>query len=258
LATVGPDSEGDLIFLMSRNDQSRSSSRVVEASTTRQQAVIEIVSDVVCPWCFIGKRRLEKALALLDWPDVRVHWMPFELNPDAPKQGMDRQAHRARKFGSLARAQELEARVAAAGAEEGIQFRFDRIQKIPNTFEAHRLIWFAGREGVQDAVVERLFCAYFIDAKDVGEVDVLKRIGTESGLGGGRLDELFAKRLGTEDVIADERTALLRGVNGVPTFLVGGEPVTSGAHKPALLAMFLGEALGPGLSQCSQENGVCG
>jgi predicted DsbA family dithiol-disulfide isomerase len=258
LATVGPDSEGDLIFLMSRNEESGSSPRVVEASTTRQQAVIEIVSDVVCPWCFIGKRRLEKALALLDRPDVRFHWMPFELNPDAPKHGMDRQAHRARKFGSLARAQELEARVAAAGAEEGIQFRFDRIQKIPNTFEAHRLIWFAGRDGVQDALVERLFRAYFIDAKDVGEVDVLKRIGTESGLGGGRLDELFAKRVGTEDVIADERTVRLRGVNSVPTFFVGGEPVTSGAHKPALLAMFLGQALGPGLSQCSQESGVCG
>ena len=170
---------------------------------------------------------------------------------------MDRQAHRARKFGSLARAQELQARVAAAGAEEGIQFRFDRIQKIPNTFEAHRLIWFAGREGVQDAVVERLFRAYFIDAKDVGEVDVLKRIGTEGGLGGGHLDELFAKGLGTEDLIADERTARLRGVNSVPTFFVNGEPVTAGAHEPELLAAFLGQALGQGHSQCSPENGIC-
>jgi predicted DsbA family dithiol-disulfide isomerase len=243
------------MFLMSRNDESGSSSRVVEASTT--PAVIEIVSDVVCPWCFIGKRRLEKALALLDRPDVRVHWMPFELNPDAPKHGVDRQAHRARKFGSLARAQELEARVAAAGAEEGIQFRFDRIQKIPNTFEAHRLIWFAGRQGVQDAVVERLFSAYFIDAEDVGDVEVLTRIGLESGLDASRLEELIAKRLGTEELIVDERAARLRGVNSVPTFFVNAEPVTAGAHEPELLAAFLGQALGQGHSQCSPENGIC-
>jgi predicted DsbA family dithiol-disulfide isomerase len=219
--------------------------------------MIEVVSDVVCPWCFIGKRRLEKALALLDRRDVTVRWRPFELNPDLPKAGMDRQAHRARKFGSLARAEELEARVATAGAEEGIQFRFDRIQKIPNTFEAHRIIWFAGREGVQDAVVERLFRAYFIDAEDVGDVDVLKRIGAESGLDAGRLAELFAERLRTEELIADERASRVRGVNSVPTFFVDQVPVTAGAHRPELLAAFLGQALGPGL-QRSPENGICG
>ena len=243
---------------MSNKGESRSTSLPAEASTGAQAPIIAVVSDVVCPWCLIGKRRLEKALALLDRPDVRVHWRPFELNPDAPKQGMDRQSYRARKFGSLARAQELEAGVAAAGAEEGIQFRFDRIQKIPNTFEAHRLIWFAGLEGMQDRVVDGLFRAYFVDAEDVGEVDVLKRIGAESGLNAGRLDQLFAEMLGTEQLIADQRAVRVRGVNSVPTFFVNGEAVTSGAHKPELLAAFLGQALGPGLSQCSSENGTCG
>ena len=243
---------------MSNNAESLSTSLPAEASTEAQAPIIAVVSDVVCPWCLIGKRRLEKALALLDRPDVRVHWRPFELNPDAPKQGVDRQSHRARKFGSLVRAQELEAGVAAAGAEEGIQFRFDRIQKIPNTFEAHRLIWFAGREGVQDAVVDGLFRAYFVDAEDVGEIDVLKRIGAESGLDAGRLDQLFAEMLGTEQLIAEQRALRVRGVNSVPTFFVNGEAVTSGAHKPELLAAFLGQALGPGLSRCSSENGTCG
>ena len=205
--------------------------------------IIEVISDVVCPWCFIGKRWLEKALALLERWDVTVHWKPFQLNPDAPKQGMDRQAHRAWNFGSLARAQELEARVAAAGGEEGIEFRFDRIEKIPNTFEAHRLIWLAGREGVQDAVVERLFRGYFIDAEDVGDIEVLRRIGGECGLDSGRLEELFASRLGAQEVLAAETSARQRGVNSVPTFFVGGEPVTAGAHKPELLAGMLGPAL---------------
>jgi len=237
--------------------------------------VIEVVSDVVCPWCFIGKRRLEKALALLSRQDVTILWKPFQLNPGAPKEGMDRQSYRIRKFGSLAYSQQLEARVAAAGAEEGIEFRFDLIKKTPNTFEAHRLIWFAGREqspgpsapnvqnpkvqkpNVQNTVVENLFRAYFIDAEDVGDIEVRKRIGVQSGLDMGRLEELFAAGLGTEELIAEENKARGRGVSGVPTFFINGEPITSGAHKPELLAAVLGRALGPGLSRCSPEAGTC-
>src|SRR5215467_7510998 len=106
---------------------------------------IEVVSDVVCPWCFIGKRRLEKALVLLDRRDIEVRWTAFELNPGMPKEGMDRAAYRTRKFGSIEYSRQLEARVIAAGAEEGIDFQFDRIARTPNTFDAHRLIWLAGQ-----------------------------------------------------------------------------------------------------------------
>src|SRR6202049_4092768 len=148
----------------------------------KNEVLIEVVSDVVCPWCFIGKRRLEKALSLLGRPAAQVRWNAFQLNPDAPKEGINRQAYRVRKFGSLAYSQQLEARVAEAGMEDGIEFRFDRIERTPNTFDAHRLIWLPGREGVQDAIVENLFRAYFIDAEDVGSPGVLTRIGTESGL----------------------------------------------------------------------------
>jgi predicted DsbA family dithiol-disulfide isomerase len=239
-----------------REWQSASGVRALPASARRP--VIQIVSDVVCPWCFIGKRRLEKALGLLERRDVPVRWKPFQLNPDLPKKGVDRQAFRTRRFGSVARSQELEARVAAAGAEEGIEFRFNRIQKVPNTFDAHRLLWYAGREGVQDAVAENLFRAYFIEAEDVGDTGLLKRVGVASGLDPARVGEFLATGLGAEEIIAEETAARRSGVQSVPTFFVDGEPVTAGAHKAELLAGMLGPALGPALAQCSPETGACG
>jgi predicted DsbA family dithiol-disulfide isomerase len=219
----------------------------------KNELLVEVVSDVVCPWCFIGKRRLEKALALLGRPATQIRWKAFQLNPDAPKEGMNRQAYRLRKFGSLAYSQQLEARVADAGMEDGIEFRFDRIERTPNTFDAHRLIWLAGREGVQNETVENLFQAYFIDAEDVGNPSVLTRIGTESGLDAGSVEELLGGDLGASEVVADELQARTQGVSGVPTFFVDGAPIASGAQKPELLA----SVLGPVLEQCSLENGRC-
>jgi predicted DsbA family dithiol-disulfide isomerase len=218
-----------------------------------ESIAIEVVSDVICPWCFIGKRRLEKALALLKRKDVRVHWKAFELNPDAPAEGMNRAAYRARKFGSPAYAQQLEAHVITAGAEEGIGFRFDRIERVPNTFDAHRLIWLGGREGIQDAIVENLFRAYFIDTEDVGKPGVLDRIGIQSGLDSGRVAKFLAGDSGRSEVLADERRVRAQSINGVPTFLVNGQPVMSGAQKPDLLA----SVLAPVLGQCSREDGAC-
>ena len=216
-------------------------------------SVIEVVSDVVCPWCFIGKRRLEKALALVGRQSTQVHWKAFELNPQAPKEGMDRQAYRARKFGSTAYAKELEARVIEAGSEEGIEFRFDRIERVPNTLDAHRLIWLAGREGSQDAIVESLFHAYFIDGRDVGNCDVLRNIAVGSGLDAAKVDELLSTELGKREVFDEEGEAHTRGINGVPSFFLGGVPVMSGAQKPEMLA----SALGSALAQCSLEDGAC-
>lgn len=141
---------------------------------------------------------------------------------------------------SLNYSQQLEAHVAAAGAEEGLEFRFDRIKRTPNTLEAHRLIWFAGREqaqsepnlrNMQNAVAENLFRAYFIGGEDVGDTEVLKRIGAERSLDTRRLEELFALGIGTEELTVEEGEARARGVTGVPTFFVNGEPITSGAHR---------------------------
>jgi predicted DsbA family dithiol-disulfide isomerase len=218
-----------------------------------QVHAIEVVSDVVCPWCFIGKRRLEKALDLVGRKGAQVHWKAFELNPQTPKEGMDRQAYRARKFGSAAYARALEGRVVETGAEDGIEFRFDRIERVPNTLDAHRLIWLAGRDGSQDAIVENLFRAYFIEGQDVGNVEVLRRIAAESGLDPAKVSELFKTDLGRREVLDEEREAHATGVSGVPSFLIGGIPVMSGAQKPEIMAAAFGSTFG----QCSLEDGAC-
>jgi predicted DsbA family dithiol-disulfide isomerase len=215
---------------------------------------IEVVSDVVCPWCFIGKRRLEKALKLLGRQDVQIQWRAFELNPNISKAGVDRQEHRTRKFGSQSRARQLEAHVAAAGAEEGIVFHFDRIERMPNTFDAHRLIWLAGRDGLQNVLVEQLFHAYFIDGEDVGNREVLKRIGKTGGLDSESVDRLVDSDFGAKEIRAEEDRARVEGVNGVPTFFIQWVPITSGAHQPQVLAALLGPALEPALQQCSLED----
>src|ERR1017187_8088228 len=116
---------------------------------------IDIISDLICPWCFIGKRRLEKAVTALDGQHkVQVRWLPFQLNPTMPKVGISRRDYRIKKFGSWERSLELDAQVAAAGKAEGIDFAFDRMERTPNTMDAHRLVWLADKQGVQDAVVE--------------------------------------------------------------------------------------------------------
>src|ERR1017187_2103218 len=118
---------------------------------------VDILSDLICPWCYVGKRRLEKAIAAPDRQhEVRVRWLPFQLNPTMPNEGISRRDYRIKKFGSWERSQELDAKVVAVGKEEGIHFAFDRIERTPNTLDAHRLIWLADEQGVQDAVVETL------------------------------------------------------------------------------------------------------
>src|ERR1043165_1336635 len=127
---------------------------------------VDVISDVICPWCWIGKRRLEKPIAAYD-RQVKVHWLPFQLNPTMPKEGISRREYRTRKFGSWERSLELDAQVAAFGKAEGIDFAFDTMERTPNTLDAHRLIWLADKEGNQDAVVEALFRAYFTEGRDI-------------------------------------------------------------------------------------------
>ena len=222
--------------------------------------VIQVVSDVVCPWCYIGKRRLEKALDLLGLRNIEVHWTAFQLNPNAPREGWNRREYRIAKFGSAEVSARLESRVIEAGAQDDIPFRFDRIEKTPNTFDAHRLIWLAGKERVQDAVVESLFHAYFIEGRNVGDQAVLRELAALSGLDAAHVDHLFSSDLGSIEVAREEEEARIQGVSGVPTFFLNGRAVTSGAHPPQLLAGMLGAALGPaiGAEVCSVEDGTCG
>jgi predicted DsbA family dithiol-disulfide isomerase len=201
---------------------------------------IDIVSDVICPWCFIGKRRFEKALRRLP-PEFQteVHWRPFQLNPDMPLEGIDRKLYRTRKFGSWERSQALDAQLAEAGAGEGIRFAFDRMGRTPNTFEAHRLIWLAGEQGVQEAVVEALFEAYFVNALDIGNREVLARIAGSAGMDA--RDFLEGER-GRQEVLTEESWARRQGVQGVPFFLIDGAAAISGAQQPEIMAATLARA----------------
>src|ERR1700732_3554952 len=128
---------------------------------------VDVISDVICPWCYIGKRRLEEAVAAFGREQVRVRWHPFQLNPRMPKEGVNRREYRTAKFGSWERSLALDAQVAAAGRAEGIPFAHEKIERTPNTLDAHRLIWLAEKEGVQNAVVEALFRAYFTEGRDI-------------------------------------------------------------------------------------------
>lgn len=207
---------------------------------------LDIVSDAICPWCLIGKRRLEKALALLppDGPAVAVRWLPFQLNPDMPKAGLDRRDYRTRKFGSWERSQVLDAQVAAAGREEGLDFRFDLMARTPNTVDAHRLVWLAGREGgdAQDAVVEGLFRAYFTEGRDIGDPTVLADIGAAAGLDRPVVSAMLEGGEGAAEVAAEEAAARRLGLQGVPTFVLDGRPLFSGAQAPELIAAALTHA----------------
>jgi predicted DsbA family dithiol-disulfide isomerase len=207
---------------------------------------IDLVSDVICPWCYIGKRRLEKALKLLGDPSgVWVNWKPFQLNPHMPPQGIERRAYRTAKFGSWERSQALDAQVAAAGAEEGIMFAFDRLTRTPNTLDAHRLIWLAGRLGVQDAVVARLFKGYFEEGLDLNDRLILVRLAAEGGLPAGEAEHLLAGAGGRADVLREEAHYKSIGVSGVPSFLFNGELAFSGAVAPPLLAEAITQATAP-------------
>ncbi len=202
---------------------------------------IEIVSDVICPWCFIGKRRFERALSLLpEGVEKEIHWRPFELNPDMPAEGIDRKSYRTRKFGSWERSQALDAQLAQTGAGEGIRFAFDRMQRTPNTREAHRLIWLAAKQGLQGAVVEALFHAYFEDALNVGDRDVLARVASEAGMD---TREFLDTDQGAVEVQAEEVRARRMGVDGVPFFLMGGAIPISGAQPAESLAAAMVTAL---------------
>src|SRR6185503_19571603 len=199
---------------------------------------IEIVSDVICPWCYIGKRRLEKALSLIgDGISPTLTWRPFQLNPDMPEGGMARAEYRRRKFGSVERGAQLDARVAGEGRAEGIAFAFDRIERTPNTSAAHRLIELAQREGKGQGVVDALFRAYFEEARDIGDAAVLQSIAEANGVAG------WPAKADAQGVAALEETMRGFGISAVPTFIFARKLGVSGAHPPESLAQAMQESL---------------
>jgi len=194
---------------------------------------IEVISDVICPWCFVGKRRLEKAIASAGVKyDVQVRWLPFQLNPTIPPEGISRKDYRTRKFGSWQRSQELDANVSAIGEADGIPFHFDRMERTPNTVDAHRVIWLAGQHGCQDAVVEALFTAYFVDGRDIGNQQTLIQIGTESELERHAVEAMFNSDDGMQSIRTSGERNQERGVNSVPFFVINSKYDLSGAQPP--------------------------
>jgi predicted DsbA family dithiol-disulfide isomerase len=199
---------------------------------------VDVVSDVVCPWCYIGKRKLEAALARLGEERglvVTVRWHPYELNPDLPAHGMPRAAYLEAKFGGAARADEIYARVRAVGAEVDIPFAFERIRLQPNTLDAHRLITWAQERGGADLLVERLFRAYFTEGRYIGDVDELVALAAEVLLPAGEARAMLMSEAFRAAVEAEFREARDAGIGGVPFFIFNGRTAVSGAHDPDTL-----------------------
>jgi len=193
---------------------------------------ITVYSDVICPWCYVGKRRLEAALAGPGMPgQIAFAWRPFELNPDMPAEGIERKVYRARKFGE-ARSAELDVQMARTGREVGIEFAFDRMQRTPSTRLAHRLIWEADRQNRQDAVVERLFRGYFEEGLDIGRADVLENVAVEAGLERDAVDRALTSPDSLEAVTKLEQQGYGMGIQGVPFFILLSKYGISGAQPP--------------------------
>jgi predicted DsbA family dithiol-disulfide isomerase len=202
---------------------------------------VDIISDVICPWCFIGKRRLEKAIAAHDG-QVKVRWLPFQLNPTMPKEGISRREYRTRKFGSWERSLELDAKMVAVGKEEGIHFTLDKIERTPNTLNAHRLIWLAEREGIQDVVVEALFRAYFTDGRDISNRQALIDVVAEAGLDRAKAEALLNSDDGLEAIKESDELARRFRVEGVPFFIINGKITLGGAQPPEAFLEAFGQA----------------
>ena len=194
---------------------------------------IDVISDVICPWCYVGKRRLKMAIDSLNRQyEFRVRWHPFQLNPRMPKDGISRQEYRIGKFGSWERSQELDARLIAVGESEGIRFAFDRIERTPNTFDAHRLIRLADQHECQDAVMEGLFRSYFTEGLDISDRRTLTDVVAAAGLDRQLVEEMLNSDEGVGAIQNAEELSRRHGVNGVPFFIINEKVALSGAQAP--------------------------
>jgi predicted DsbA family dithiol-disulfide isomerase len=211
------------------------------ATTGSNAMTVDVISDVVCPWCYIGRRRLGEALSLYaeSEPGVRplVSWHPFQLNPDLPREGIDRGAYLEAKFGGRERAAQIYERVRAAGRAVGIDFAFDLIQRQPNTRDAHRLISWAQARGSAEDLVEGLFRAYFLQGRFVGDRNVLAEIAGEAGHAQDAARAYLETDEGVETIDGMDRRVRELGVTGVPFFIFNGRVAVSGAQEaPTLVA----------------------
>ncbi|MDE0149250.1 MAG: DsbA family oxidoreductase [Rhodospirillaceae bacterium] len=208
-----------------------------------RKITVDIVSDTVCPWCYVGKRRFEEALARRP-PDLDVYvgWRPFQLNPDMPAEGMDRKAYLAAKFGGDERAEHIYSAIREAGASTGLDFDFAAMPRQPNTLDSHRLIDRAGRAaedsggrpGLQDAVVERLFRACFMEGRDIGDRETLVALAADAGMDADETRAYLDSDEDVERIRQEDRMARQMGIQGVPCFIIDRQYAVSGAQEPAV------------------------
>ncbi len=214
---------------------------------------IDIISDVMCPWCFIGKRRLESALKQRADLEVDVRWHPFQLDATIPPGGMDRQEYLNRKFGGPAGAAGVYENIKLAGQQENIAFAFDKIGRSPNTIDCHRLIHWAKNEGCQDGVVERLFDLFFIKGEDIGDHTVLLKAAEGAGMDVDKVRGMLESDVDRDTIEQGVAYAHKIGVEGVPCFIIGGKYAMSGAQNPDSILQVLDKVAEENTNQSSLE-----
>lgn len=205
---------------------------------SRNAVIVDVVSDVVCPWCYIGQKRLARAIAALPHIDVEVRWRPYQLDPTIPPEGKDRRQYMIDKFGSEERIAQMHERIESLGKAEGIDFAFDRIKVAPNTLDAHRVIRWAGgaSEAIQDAVVRRLFALNFEEGGDVGDPAILAEAAGEAGLDEAMVTAMLPTDADKAEVREEIATASRMGITGVPCFILDGKYAVMGAQEVEVLA----------------------
>ncbi|MEK9754151.1 MAG: DsbA family oxidoreductase [Rhodospirillaceae bacterium] len=203
---------------------------------------VQVIFDTICPWCFIGKRRLEMALAIRPEIEARLRWRPFLLNREMPPEGIDRTAYLICKFGSEARVRRIYGTIAETGQSVDIDFAFDRIDRTPNSVDSHRLVRFAERGGKAGDVVERLFVNFFLGGRDIGSRKVLLDIAEETGLDGATVARYLEADDDIDFVYDENNRAHRMGVNGVPAFVFNDRMVIAGAQETQVLARMLDAA----------------
>lgn len=205
---------------------------------------LDIISDPICPWCYIGKARLDRALEARPGHAFEIEWHPFQLNPEMPAEGMDRRGYLEAKFGGRDGAVKAYKPVVEHAAAAGIEIDFEAIKRTPNTLDAHRLIHWAGLEGRQTAVVSALFRAYFREGRDIGDAGVLSALAGEAGLDAAMIATLLAGQADRDEIAARDTHARAHGVSAVPTFIIANQHVAQGAQPTDLWLQVIDELAG--------------
>jgi predicted DsbA family dithiol-disulfide isomerase len=205
---------------------------------------LDIFSDPVCPWCYVGKANLDRALAAHPDHPFAIQWHPFQLNPDMPAEGVAKRAYLEEKFGGKARVDAIHERLREVARAAGVDLNPDKPQRMPNTLNAHRLIHWAGIEGVQQVVVDALMRAYWVEGRDIGDLDTLADIAGENGMDRDATLRLLQSDADADDILARDQDARKKGVTAVPTFLVAQQYVVSGAQPPETWDKVIAELTG--------------